>query len=53
MKKNVLLLIIVTMLAACQPAQKANETQTPKIKILIDTDANNELDDQHALLMLS
>lgn len=49
MKKNVFFLIIVAMLAACQPAQKANETQIPKIKILIDTDANNELDDQHAL----
>jgi len=49
MKKNALFLIIVAMFAACQPAQKANETQTPKIKILIDSDANNELDDQHAL----
>lgn len=49
MKKNVLFLIVVAMLAACQPSQKVNETQIPKIKILIDTDANNELDDQHAL----
>lgn len=39
--------MIVAIFAACQPAQKVNETS--KIKILIDTDANNELDDQHAL----
>jgi inosine-uridine nucleoside N-ribohydrolase len=35
--------------AACQSPQKTKETQSPKLKILIDTDANNELDDQHAL----
>ena len=49
MKKITLIFVCVLLLAACKPQQKTNETQTPKIKILIDTDANNELDDQHAL----
>ncbi len=38
------LLVLVT---ACQPVKQ--QTDTSKIKILIDSDANNELDDQHAL----
>ncbi len=38
------LLVLVT---ACQPVKR--QTETSKIKILIDSDANNELDDQHAL----
>lgn len=44
--RNFLLLCIV-FTAACNPVQKVETTQ--KLKILIDTDANNELDDQHAL----
>jgi inosine-uridine nucleoside N-ribohydrolase len=42
-------LLSILLFSACQPTQKAKETISPKIKILIDTDANNELDDQHAL----
>lgn len=38
---------LLVLLTACQPVKKQPETS--KIKILIDTDANNELDDQHAL----
>jgi len=38
------LFLFVFFLAACQSTQNDK-----KIKILIDTDANNELDDQHAL----
>ena len=38
---------MLVLLTACQPVKKQPETS--KIKILIDTDANNELDDQHAL----
>ena len=49
MKKTAFLFMCVTLFAACKPQQKTNETQPPKMKILIDTDANNELDDQHAL----
>ena len=39
--------LILILIAACQQTQKPVE-QT-RIKILIDSDANNELDDQHAL----
>jgi len=42
-------LMSILLFSACQPTQKAKETPSPKLKILIDTDANNELDDQHAL----
>jgi purine nucleosidase len=49
MKNVALILMCGILLLACQPKQKINETQSPKMKILIDTDANNELDDQHAL----
>jgi len=45
MKKIGFLFMVV--LFACQPAKKP--TETTKTKILIDSDANNELDDQHAL----
>ncbi|GEM_PF-4402831 len=38
---------ILILISACQQTQKLVE-QT-RIKILIDSDANNELDDQHAL----
>lgn len=40
-------IFLAGVLFACQPAPK--QAETAKIKILIDTDANNELDDQHAL----
>jgi inosine-uridine nucleoside N-ribohydrolase len=49
MKKISFFLLGILMFSACQSPQKAKETQSPKLKILIDTDANNELDDQHAL----
>ncbi len=49
MKKIALFLMSILMFSACQSPQKTKETQAPKLKILIDTDANNELDDQHAL----
>ena len=49
MKKVALILMCGLMLFSCQPKQKTNETKPQKLKILIDTDANNEVDDQHAL----
>lgn len=49
MKKISFFLLGILMFSACQSPQKAKENQSPKLKILIDTDANNELDDQHAL----
>ena len=48
MKKLFLSLIILSTFFACQNSQK-QIVEKEKIKILIDTDANNELDDQHAL----
>lgn len=45
MKK--LSIIFLALFFACQPVQK--QTDSEKIKILVDSDANNELDDQHAL----
>ncbi|HSO85570.1 MAG TPA: nucleoside hydrolase [Draconibacterium sp.] len=47
--KTVIFLVMAILVAACQSQQKTKETQSPKMKILIDTDAKNELDDQHAL----
>jgi inosine-uridine nucleoside N-ribohydrolase len=49
MRKFTVFLMSILLLSACQPTQKTKETLSPKLKILIDTDANNELDDQHAL----
>lgn len=43
MKTHFLLVLLVLFLAAC------NSQKDEKIKIIIDSDANNELDDQHAL----
>ena len=47
--KTAIFLVMAILGAACQSPQKTKETQPPKLKILIDTDANNEVDDQHAL----
>lgn len=42
-----LILVVCVGLLACQSTKE--QEKNAKIKILIDTDANNELDDQHAL----
>lgn len=47
MKQLFNFVLILILISACQQTQKPVE-QT-RIKILIDSDANNELDDQHAL----
>jgi purine nucleosidase len=59
MKIFVNLCIIIIILASCEVKKEGNSNQdtlateqiatTDKIRLLIDTDANNELDDQHAL----
>ncbi len=46
-KKTLLILFVVSLLISCENVQQ--KKQSDRIKILIDTDANNELDDQHAL----
>jgi hypothetical protein len=47
---NHLLFYCISLLIfiSCNSSQKKHKSKD-KIKILIDTDANNELDDQHAL----
>lgn len=44
-------LLALFLVFSCNPSTKkeTEESKSEKIKILIDTDANNELDDQHAL----
>jgi len=44
-------LFVLFLVISCNPStrKEAEESKSEKIKILIDTDANNELDDQHAL----
>ena len=39
-------ILAIVIITACSSEKKV---QNPKIRIIIDTDANNELDDQHAL----
>ena len=38
--------------ASAAPAQASRTADAPKLRVLVDTDANNELDDQHALAYL-
>lgn len=45
--KYMLFLSLIVFFTACQNSLKTHENS--KLKILIDTDANNELDDQHAM----
>src|SRR6056297_2129143 len=49
--KHLLLLLLSTyfLLTQCQAEQKVQNHQSEKIRIILDTDANNELDDQHAI----
>ena len=49
MKNIALILIYGILILGCQSKQKTAENNSKKIRILIDTDTNNELDDQHAL----
>lgn len=55
MKKNHLPLLLTLALTAAQctgPQQPAQETAMPKIPVLLDTDTNCEIDDQHAMAYL-
>jgi len=40
------------LLAGCTGVEKESQSSTRKIPVIFDTDANNELDDQHALAYL-
>jgi purine nucleosidase len=37
---------------SCQPPKVAEQAETKKLRVILDTDTNNELDDQHALAYL-
>ncbi len=50
MKQLIVLLLCSFVLMSC--AQKMDESESTKIRVLLDTDANNELDDQHAIAYL-
>lgn len=45
--KKLIIILVAGMFFSCQQATK--QAEPAKIRIIIDTDANNELDDQHAL----
>src|SRR5690606_4431709 len=51
MSRIVFFLVLVTLVAACRKEQSQTEVRE-KIRVVFDTDANNELDDQHALAYL-
>jgi len=43
---------VVVMQLGCSSSQPEEDNQPAKIPVILDTDANNELDDQHALAYL-
>lgn len=49
---KVLFPLLVLMALGFKPSQRSKEKVSPKIPVIFDTDANNELDDQHALAYL-
>lgn len=51
MSRLVFLFLLLTMLTGCRKEQPVAHRQN-KIRVIFDTDANNELDDQHALAYL-
>lgn len=50
--KIVLVSGLILMMYSCTNSREANTSAVPKIPVIFDTDANNELDDQHALAYL-
>ncbi len=45
--------VLLTLFSACRAPKKHEDSNTaPRIPVIIDTDANNELDDQHAMAYL-
>jgi len=62
MKKHHLLLILILFAIACSPPNSNNQgtslttqeadSSDMKVEVILDTDANNELDDQHAMAYL-
>jgi purine nucleosidase len=55
MKKSSILLsflLILVLISSCNRAAERGNKEEPGIPVIFDTDANNELDDQHALAYL-
>lgn len=47
---SIILMLLLIFSLACTKNENVNETHTSnKIRVILDTDANNELDDQHAI----
>lgn len=53
-RKSIILLIpcILVLISSCNSVPKRGNAADPRIPVIIDSDANNELDDQHALAYL-
>jgi inosine-uridine nucleoside N-ribohydrolase len=51
MSRIIFSIVILSLLTACRRERPATQTEG-KIRVIFDTDANNELDDQHALAYL-
>lgn len=51
-KKELFYFLLLFILSGVGPVLKAQSRDGAKIKVIFDTDANNELDDQHALAYL-
>jgi len=49
---TLLILSIMVLIYSCNNATKRGNIEDSRIPVIIDTDANNELDDQHALAYL-
>ncbi|MFC2090036.1 nucleoside hydrolase [Bacteroidota bacterium] len=45
-------IISITWLTSCTNSKKTEDTGRDRIPVILDTDANNELDDQHAIAYL-
>jgi purine nucleosidase len=46
-------ILLVSIFIGCQPKAKEQNTEQKSIRVIFDTDTNNELDDQHALAYLA
>jgi purine nucleosidase len=49
---TLLILSIMALITSCNSASVRGQKEDPRIPVIIDSDANNELDDQHALAYL-
>jgi len=50
--KSTLIIVLIFLLTNCNNINNRDKLSSDKISVIFDTDANNELDDQHALAYL-